>query len=108
MFFFQCLLPLANRPMLAYSLEFLKDSGVEEVFVYCSSFSGKVKAFLKESGWSSDEEMTITVITNEDCRSFGDAMRDLDGKGLLRHDFILLSGDAVTNMDLRPILKAHK
>lgn len=35
-------------------------------------------------------------------------MRDLDGKGLLRHDFVLLSGDTIFNVDLKPFLLKHK
>jgi hypothetical protein len=54
-------------------------------------------------------EMVITTIGNEDCRSLGDAMRDLDAKGLLRSDFILIStGDTISNVNLLPILEQHK
>ena len=35
-------------------------------------------------------------------------MRDLDSKGLLRQDFILVNGDTVTNVDLKPFVEAHK
>ena len=53
--------------------------------------------------------MVITTIGNEDCRSLGDAMRDLDAKGLLRSDFILISsGDTISNVNLLPILEQHK
>ena len=54
-------------------------------------------------------EMSITAIGNEDCRSLGDAMRDLDSKGLLRNDFILIStGDTISNVNLLPLLEKHK
>ena len=53
--------------------------------------------------------MLITTIGNEDCRYLGDAMRDLDSKGLLRGDFILVSsGDTVSNVNLADILNIHK
>ena len=109
--FLQCLLPLANRPLLDYTLEFLQMSGVHEVFVYCTVFPADVKEYLQSSGWLSESKSTplkIVVITNEECRSFGDAMRDLDGKGLLRRDFILMHGDTVANFDIKPLLEAHK
>lgn len=52
--------------------------------------------------------MTVHVIGGEGCRCFGDAMRDLDSKALIRGNFILLGADAVTNADLRPIFEQHK
>lgn len=33
----RCLLPLANTPLIEYTLEFLANSGVEEVYVYCGA-----------------------------------------------------------------------
>lgn len=52
--------------------------------------------------------MTVQVIACE-VRSFGDAMRELDGKGMLRSDFILMNFDTITNAKLVPlILKQHK
>lgn len=104
----KCMLPLANRPILAYTLDFLKGSGVQEVILYCTDFALEIRKYLAgEVGtWG---EMVITTIGNEDCRSLGDAMRDLDAKGLLRSDFILIStGDTISNVNLLPILEQHK
>ena len=102
-------MPLGDRPILSYTLDLLKISGVQEVFVFCTSFANEIKAYLKN--WSFDQGsnvMTINPIVNEECRSFGDAMRDLDGQGVLRHDFILVFGDCIGNCDLSPLLKDHK
>lgn len=53
--------------------------------------------------------MKIHVIGGGDgCRCFGDAMRDLDAKGLIRGNFILLTADTVTNVNLCKILEEHK
>ena len=105
----QCLLQLANRPILSYTLDFLKISGVEECFVYCVSFHEDIKTYLKS--WVANQGsnvMTINPIVNEECRSLGDAMRDLDNKGLLRQDFILVNGDTIGNVNLSNALKEHK
>ena len=53
-------------------------------------------------------QVPVSVVTNENCHSFGDAMRDLDAKGVLRHDFVLTSGDVVTNMRLSGVAEAHR
>ena len=48
------LFPLGGTtPMIAYVLEFLEASGVEEAFVFCSSFAGEVERFLASSKYSS-------------------------------------------------------
>jgi translation initiation factor eIF-2B subunit epsilon len=102
-------LPLGERPILSYTLECLKISGVQEAYVYCTSFAQDIKDYLKF--WTEQQgscSMNIVPITNEECRSLGDAMRDLDAKGLLRQHFILVSGDTIGNVNLGPVLEEHK
>ena len=40
------MLPLANRPILAYTLDFLKGSGVQEVILYCTDFVPEIRKYL--------------------------------------------------------------
>ncbi|XP_017065941.1 translation initiation factor eIF-2B subunit epsilon [Drosophila eugracilis] len=105
------LLPLVNVKMLDYALIALNRSGVEEVFVYASLYLQDIRDHIKAgiatyASWSF--KMTVHVIGGEGCRCFGDAMRDLDAKALIRGNFILLGADTVTNADLRPMLEQHK
>ncbi|XP_037936490.1 translation initiation factor eIF-2B subunit epsilon [Teleopsis dalmanni] len=105
------LLPLVNVSMIDYALEALNRSGIEEVFVYSSLYLQNVRDHIKRgiatlSSWSIS--MSVQVIGGEGCRCFGDAMRDLDAKALIRGNFILLGADTVTNVDLRPIIEQHK
>jgi len=65
--------------------------------------------FCRKSKWSElASAMTITVMVSETCRSLGDAMRDLDGKAVIRSDFILVSGEMVANLNFLPILEHHR
>ncbi|KAK9870340.1 hypothetical protein WA026_006425 [Henosepilachna vigintioctopunctata] len=105
------LLPLLNKPLLDYTLEFLYLGGVEETFLFCCSQVDMIKEYIRKSieasaAWSLN--MKIHILVSESCRSFGDCLRDLDAKGLLRGDFILLEPGVVSNINLRPILKKHK
>ena len=43
----RCLLPLANTPLIEYTLELLANAGVEEVFLYCGNHTDQVEAYLK-------------------------------------------------------------
>jgi len=65
--------------------------------------------FCRKSKWNElASAMTITVMVSETCRSLGDAMRDLDGKAVIRSDFILVSGVMVGNLNFLPILEHHR
>lgn len=52
--------------------------------------------------------MKISVISSEDCDSLGDALRDLDAKGMIRNDFILMAAGVLTNIALKPLLEDHR
>lgn len=60
----------------------------------------------KKCSWSVD--MTVQVVGSEGSRCLGDALRDIDAKGLLRGHFILMGCDTVTNANLSLILEQHK
>ncbi|XP_062539221.1 translation initiation factor eIF-2B subunit epsilon [Armigeres subalbatus] len=105
------LLSLVNVPLLDYSLESLNRSGVEEVILFCGHHVDQVKAHVKmrqATGCSWSIGMTVTIVSSEGCRCMGDALRDLDAKGLVRGNFILTGVDTVTNANLAAILEEHK
>ena len=82
-----CLLSLAGRPLLDYTLECLLLNGVSEVILYLSTSPSMVRSWLADSKWSQDlpsacRPLNISIIVNEDSRSVGDACRDLDEKGV--------------------------
>ena len=82
-----CLQTVAGRALLDLTLDWLLSNAVKEVILYLTSSPALVKTWLRSSMWSQEGEedcrpLNITVIVNEDCRSLGDACRDLDGKGV--------------------------
>lgn len=77
--------------------------------MYSTSFAQDIKDYLQE--WTADQGvnvMKVIPLTNEDCQSLGDAMRDIDAKGVLRHNFILVFGDCIGNVNLSGVMDAHK
>ncbi|KAI9558918.1 hypothetical protein GHT06_015707 [Daphnia sinensis] len=107
----KALLPLVNRPMIDYALESLLLSGVQKTFVYCVAHADQIRLYLRESKWMrAASPMSIEVISqsSDDCRSLGDSLRDIDGKSLIRGDFILMSADVISNVQLIPILEEHR
>ncbi|TDZ28563.1 putative translation initiation factor eIF-2B subunit epsilon [Colletotrichum spinosum] len=108
----RCLLPLANTPLIEYTLEFLAMNGVQEVFIYCGSHSEQIENYINTSRWSPLSIRTpftsLQFIRVSDARSIGDFLRDLDGRGIMDGDFILVHGDLVSNISLDGALAAHK
>ncbi|KAF3806010.1 putative translation initiation factor eIF-2B subunit epsilon [Colletotrichum gloeosporioides] len=108
----RCLLPLANTPLIEYTLEFLAMNGVQEVYIYCGSHSEQIENYINTSRWSPLSIRTpftsLQFIRVSDARSVGDFLRDLDGRGIMDGDFILVHGDVVSNISLDAALKSHK
>ncbi|KAL7688966.1 putative W2 domain, nucleotidyl transferase domain, MIF4G-like domain superfamily [Plasmopara halstedii] len=102
------LLPLANVPMLEYSLEFLAASGVQEVLLFCTSHTEIIEDFIKNESQVS-RRVNVKCISSPSCLTAGDALRELDRQQLVQSDpFILMSGDVVANVDLQSVIREHK
>ncbi|KAI1433823.1 eIF4-gamma/eIF5/eIF2-epsilon [Xylaria sp. CBS 124048] len=108
----RCLLPLANTPLIEYSLEFLAMNGVEQVYIYCGAHHDQIESYVHSSRWSpispSCPFSTIEFIRVADARSVGDFLRDLDKRNIISGDFLLVHGDLVSGLSLENALAAHK
>ncbi|KAJ5232053.1 hypothetical protein N7468_005009 [Penicillium chermesinum] len=93
----RCLLPLANTPIIEYTLEFLANAGVEDVFSLCRSPLRPVGEIYQQ----------LTFLKSNST-SVGDVMRDLDGKHLITGDFIVVSGDVISNLPIEAALTKHR
>ncbi|KAL4774168.1 nucleotide-diphospho-sugar transferase [Aspergillus nidulans var. acristatus] len=105
----RCLLPVANTPLIEYTFEFLANAGVEEVFLYGGAHSDKLESYINASKWrapsSPFKQFTFLKSTST---SVGDVMRDLDGKHLITGDFLVVSGDVVSNLPIDGALAKHR
>ena len=105
----RALLPLVNRYLIDYTVEFLAFSGVQEIFVYCCAHSDQIKEHIEKCKWNKPSSpVKLHTIVSEDCPSVGDALRDIDAQALIRSDFVLVSGDLVSNMELSEVIAKHK
>uniref|UniRef100_A0A182R6F4 Translation initiation factor eIF2B subunit epsilon n=1 Tax=Anopheles funestus TaxID=62324 RepID=A0A182R6F4_ANOFN len=105
------LLPIANVPLIEYTLESLNRNGVEEVIVFCSNHIDQVKRYIHQRQidrctWSIN--MKVSIISSESCRSIGEAIRDLDARNTIRGNVLLLGVDSLTNANLAALLDEHK
>ena len=105
----RALLPLVNRPLIDYTVEFLAVSGVHEIFIFCCAHADMIKKHFQESRWMSPTSpVKLRIVLSEDCPSVGDALRDIDSQSLIHSDFVLVSGDLVANMELKEMIERHK
>ncbi|KAL1569435.1 translation initiation factor eIF-2B subunit epsilon isoform X2 [Salvia divinorum] len=102
------LLPLVNAPMIEYTLAWLESAGVEEVFVFCCAHSKQVIEYLENSNWLNQPNFLVSTIESYNAMSAGDALRLIYEKNVIHGDFVLVTGDTVSNMPLTQALKEHK
>ncbi|XP_050274737.1 uncharacterized protein LOC126717257 [Quercus robur] len=102
------LLPLVNIPMINYTLAWLESAGVEEVIVFCCAHSKQVINYLESSEWFSHPNFSVATIESHNSISAGDALRLIYERNVIHGDFVLISGDTVSNMSLTQVLKEHK
>lgn len=104
----RCLLPLANVPLLEYTLEFLAKANVNEVYLMCTSHGEAIKQYVAQLKWADNRVFTVNVILLLESTLIGDAMRDIDNRGIVTGDFLLVQGDVVTNIDFSKVMAKHK
>ncbi|WBW73531.1 translation initiation factor eIF2B epsilon subunit [Schizosaccharomyces osmophilus] len=105
----RCLLPLANTPLIEYTFEFLALAGVQEVYVFCCAHADQIRTYIENSKWNlASSPFSVHTIVSRESLSVGDALRELDSKQLITSDFILVSGDVVSNVPLKEVLEEHR
>ncbi|RNA07951.1 Translation initiation factor eIF-2B subunit epsilon [Brachionus plicatilis] len=104
----ECLLPLiGNKTLLDNNIEFLLENGVEEIFLFCTRHHGQIRNHIETMKWR--QVVEIHFLYNFTCRSLGDAMREIDAKGLIRSSFILMTATGlISNMNLKSYWENHK
>jgi translation initiation factor eIF-2B subunit epsilon len=105
----ECLLPLVgDRTLLDSSVEFLIENEVKELVLFCTRHHAQIKAYVDSKSWNKHFQ-EIHFLYNFKCQSLGDALREIDAKGLVRANFILVTATSViTNIKLKDHLELHK
>ncbi|KAG8900363.1 hypothetical protein FRC00_013264 [Tulasnella sp. 408] len=105
----RCLLPVCNTPLLDWTFEALASAGVQQVYVFCSSHAGLIRQAIDASPWSRPSSgLRIIPISSREARSVGDALREIDTKQIISSDFVLVSGDIISNIRIDEVVKEHR
>mmetsp|Transcript_27226 Transcript_27226/g.33648 ORF Transcript_27226/g.33648 Transcript_27226/m.33648 type:complete len:851 (-) Transcript_27226:58-2610(-) len=101
------LCPLNNVTMLAYAIEYLAGSGVEELYVFCVSGHEAIEEYVQSSTWTST--IKVVVVCENSVTDAGGALRFMYDQDMIKSNpFILMSGDVVTNAPIGPAIQEHK
>jgi mannose-1-phosphate guanylyltransferase/phosphomannomutase len=98
------LLPVANRPIMEHVLRLLKKHGFDETVVTVQFLAALVRNYF---GDGEDVGMSLQYATEE--APLGTAGSVKNAEDALRDDsFLVISGDALTDMDLSEMVRFHK
>ncbi|KAI0807445.1 nucleotide-diphospho-sugar transferase [Fomes fomentarius] len=106
----RCLLPICNATLLEWTFESLALAGVQEIFVICRSYADQVKTAIRDSKWSKPSSgiKIVPIVTAKETFSPGDAMRDIYTHQIITSDFVLVTGDLVSNVRIDEVVRVHK
>lgn len=106
----RCLLPIANVPLLNYSIESATLTGVSHIYILACAHSGQIRDHISTQLQPTlrNQGITVTIINTPEARSEGDALRELDAKQVLRSDFLLYRADSICTFDLTKAVAEHK
>ncbi|KAH9414859.1 DnaJ sub C member 3, partial [Dermatophagoides pteronyssinus] len=102
------LMNLIDRPILQYTFEMLSLSNIDEIFLFCCEFFDEIKKFIDDYNHNVYVKLNIQIFYSEDYTSLGPVMRDLDSRGLIKSNFILMHGDCIGNLHLDKMIEKHK
>jgi mannose-1-phosphate guanylyltransferase len=94
--------PLVDRPFIAYMLEWLRAHGVDDVVMSCGFLATSVRNVL---GDGSAYGLRLRFVEEPEPRGTGGALKEAEP--LLDDRFLMLNGDVLTDLDLTAQLAQH-
>lgn len=106
----KCFLPIAGIPMFWYPLNFLQKSLITEVIlIVAERWLNEIKQLLSGADLPPLDDLKIDYVGLSDAvvESWGtaDALRHISAR--IKNDFIVVSGDFVSDMNLTPMISFH-
>ncbi|MFX0184185.1 MAG: sugar phosphate nucleotidyltransferase [Candidatus Hodarchaeota archaeon] len=99
------MVPVANKPMIDYNLELLRNSGIKgKIIVVTKYLHEKIRKYFKESNHFSDLEI---ILPDVDPLDTADAVRKVANYIDTEH-FIVTMADIITNIPLQDFLSFHQ
>lgn len=98
------LVPICNKPCMQHSIELLKRYGVDEIVVTLYYLADEIEGYFGDGS-----ELGVKLIYTVEDTPLGTAGSVMKAFDVLKDDtFIIVSGDALTDMDVEKALAYHK
>lgn len=97
------MLPIANKPMMEHILALLRDHGITDVVATVQFLASLIRNYF---GDGSDLGVSLSYAVEE--VPLGTAGSVLGASDLLSGTFLVISGDALTDIDLEEVLEFHR
>jgi NDP-sugar pyrophosphorylase family protein len=97
------MLPIGGKPILQHVIEHLVENGVTEIVITAGYLHEKISDYFGDG-----KKFGVKIeyaIENEPKNTAGSIV---DYKGKIKEPFFVLMGDAITNIDLKKLMDAHK
>lgn len=104
----KCMLPVVGVPLFWYPLNFLQRNSIHDVFLIVNEkHAAEVKLLLTQKSLPPLDDLHIEVLVcNNDDFGTADVLRHFASK--IKKNFIVISGDFVSDMTLEPVLSLHR
>ena len=97
------MLPLNNKPLLYYQINWLKKNGIKEIAINLHHLPSKIKDYLKKN----DFGIKIKISYEKKILGTSGGVKKLENF-LKDSTFIVFYGDNITNLNINNLLKFHK
>ncbi len=97
------MLPLANRPMMEHIITLLKTHGVTDIVVTVSYLANAIRNYFGDGA-----EFGVRMVYATEESPLGTAGSVFNAREELTETFLVISGDVLTDINLRELVEAHK
>ncbi|KAJ3220053.1 hypothetical protein HK099_004464 [Clydaea vesicula] len=103
----KALLPVANKPMLHYQLQWLESAKITNIIVLAqNSARQKINEFLYKTYELSSRQTKIELICLDEAEGSADSLRHIKDK--IKFDFIVLSSDLIIDIPAHTVLDTFR
>ncbi|XP_066582702.1 translation initiation factor eIF2B subunit gamma [Prorops nasuta] len=101
----KCLLPIGNMPLIWYPLQLLQNTGFKKVIIVVSE---NVKGDISQALEKLNLNIKLDIVGIPDAEDIGtaDSIRHIHDK--IQKDFIVVSCDLITNIDMKAFLNVYR
>ncbi|URZ05220.1 sugar phosphate nucleotidyltransferase [Clostridium felsineum] len=97
------MMPIGEKPVLLYIIELLKKHGIKEIGITLQYLSDEIMNYFEDG-----KKFGVSINYFIEESPLGTAGSVRNAEEFLDETFIVISGDALTNIDLTKLLESHK